>query len=150
MKHTKSHPNNLYAFLVIPASLMAIIWLVSGQDYLHKQGIQQQAKEQAEADATEAQTAEARLTSPRGCRQLLRDRPLSTGTKVYFSYLQNGRVVIDKNRPVPNGICVYDQFGATAIVRWDENGNPIATQLATIDSDRLDELLQKSKERKKQ
>lgn len=138
---SQAHPNNLYAFVVIPCFIMGAVWLYSGQDFAQRQQAQQDAQTKQQAQNTEAQTAESRLQSPTGCFEMMSDRPITTNGSAYYSTLKNGRVVLDHTRPLPDQSCIYDRFGNTAIVQWDGNGIPRITDIARINLNRLKEIL---------
>jgi len=137
----QSHPNNLYAFFVIPSLIMTAIWLYSGQEFNQRQQANQEAQSNLNSQNKEAQTAESRLQSPTGCFEMMSDRPITTNGSAYYSTVQNGKVVIDRKRPLPDQACIYDRFGNTAIVQWDANGVPRITEIARISVSRMKEIL---------
>ena len=88
--------------------------------------------------AFERQEAIARAQT---CLVLASELPITDGTAAYFSSLKNGRIVINKKRPFPDGTNVCDAFGNTGIVEADNNGNPIITDIKKMPIESMKEIL---------
>jgi len=75
------------------------------------------------------------------CLVLASELPITDGTAAYFSSLKNGRVVINKKRPLPDGTGVCDAFGNTGIVATDELGSPIVSDIQRMPPEEMKEIL---------
>ena len=53
------------------------------------------------------------------CIVLTTELPITDGSAAYFSSVKGGKVVIHKNRPMPDGTGVCDAFGNTGVVVTD-------------------------------
>lgn len=81
------------------------------------------------------------ISRAQSCLVLLSEMPITDGTAAYFSALKNGRIVIDKKRPLPDGTGVCDAFGNTGIVSFDDDGNPIVSDIKRMPPEQMKEIL---------
>lgn len=77
------------------------------------------------------------------CVILLTELPITDGTAAYFSSSVKGKIVINKNRPLPDGTTVCDSFGNTGVVSVDAQGMPIVTDIKQMPPEEMEEILQK-------
>jgi hypothetical protein len=75
------------------------------------------------------------------CIPLMTEMPITDGLTAYFSSIQGGRIVIDKNRPMPSGTTVCDAFGNTGIVAIDAQGTPFVTDLRRMPPEEMEKIL---------
>jgi hypothetical protein len=75
------------------------------------------------------------------CLILASELPITDGTAAYFSSLKNGRIVINKKRPLPDGTGVCDTFGNTGVVVTDEQGSPIVRDIRRVPPEEMKEIL---------
>jgi hypothetical protein len=75
------------------------------------------------------------------CLVLAAELPITDGTAAYFSSLENGRIVINKKRPLPDGTGVCDAFGNTGVVVTDEQGTPIVSDIQRMPPEEMKEIL---------
>ena len=75
------------------------------------------------------------------CLVLAAELPITDGTAAYFSSLKNGRIVINKKRPLPDGTGVCDAFGNTGVVATDEQGSPIVSDIQRMPPEEMKEIL---------
>jgi len=75
------------------------------------------------------------------CIPLMTEMPITDGLTAYFSSIQGGKIVIDKNRPMPNGTIVCDAFGNTGIVALDAQGTPYVTDLRRMPPEEMEKIL---------
>lgn len=75
------------------------------------------------------------------CIPLLTEMPITDGISAYFSSIQGGKIVIDKNRPMPSGTIVCDAFGNTGIVAIDAEGTPFVTDLRRMPHEEMEQIL---------
>ncbi|HEY9672736.1 MAG TPA: hypothetical protein V6D11_14925 [Waterburya sp.] len=106
--------------------------------------LQNSAQRQTDIRNQETQAAFDRqeaMQRAQRCIVLATELPLSDGTAAYFGSTRNGRIVINKNRPMPSGTTVCDTFGNTGIVAMDAEGTPIVTDLRIMPSEEMEEIL---------
>jgi hypothetical protein len=77
------------------------------------------------------------------CVVLMTETPITDSGTAYFSSLRNGKIVIHKNRPMPDGTTLCDTFGNTAIVQWDANGTPTTTEIRQMPEEEMKKILSK-------
>lgn len=104
------------------------------------------AKAERQANIRQHQTETAferseAISRAQTCLVLASELPITDGTAAYFSSLKNGRIVINKKRPLPDGTGVCDAFGNTGIVSTDVAGNPIVTEIRKMPSEQMQEIL---------
>ena len=75
------------------------------------------------------------------CILVRTDMPLTDGTAAYFSSIQGGKAVINKNRPMPNGAKVCDKYGNTGIVD-STDGTPIVSDIRSMPPEEIVKTLQ--------
>jgi hypothetical protein len=75
------------------------------------------------------------------CIALMSEMPITDGLTAYFSSIQGGKIVIDKNRPMPSGTIVCDAFGNTGIVALDAQGTPYVTDLRRMPPEEMEKIL---------
>jgi hypothetical protein len=75
------------------------------------------------------------------CLVLATELPITDGTAAYFSSTKGGRIVIHKNRPLPDGTGVCDAFGNTGIVATDAEGTPIISDIRRMPPEQMKEIL---------
>jgi hypothetical protein len=75
------------------------------------------------------------------CIVLASELPITDGVAAYFSSVKGGRIVINKNRPMPSGTIVCDTFGNTGVVAMDAEGKPIVTDLRNMPPEQMEEIL---------
>ena len=95
-------------------------------------------RNEQKASAFERQEALSRAET---CIPLMSEMPITDGTAAYFSSIQGGRIVIDKNRPMPSGTIVCDAFGNTGIVAIDAQGTPYVTDLRRMPPEEMEKIL---------
>jgi hypothetical protein len=81
------------------------------------------------------------LNRAQTCIPLMSETPITDGLTAYFSSIRGGRIVIDKNRPMPSGTIVCDTFGNTGIVAVDAQGTPFVTDLQRMPQEEMEEIL---------
>jgi hypothetical protein len=99
-----------------------------------------QATIRSSATETSLDRQEAMQRS-QSCILVKADMPLTDGTAAYFSSIQGGKAVINKNRPMPNGVKVCDRFGNTGIVD-STDGTPIVSDIRSMPMEEMIETLQ--------
>ena len=75
------------------------------------------------------------------CLVLAAELPITDGTAAYFSSLKNGRIVINKKSPLPDGTGVCDVFGNTGFVVTDAEGSPIVSDIQRMPPEEMKEIL---------
>src|SRR4028118_1862424 len=75
------------------------------------------------------------------CIVLATELPITDGSAAYFSSLKGGRIVIHKNRPMPDGTGVCDAFGNTGVVASDAEGTPIVSDIRRMPPEQMKEIL---------
>jgi hypothetical protein len=75
------------------------------------------------------------------CLVLMTSLPITDGGAAYFSSLQGGRVVIHRNRPMPSGTTVCDRFGNTGIIAFNNEGEPIISDIKRLASEEMTKIL---------
>lgn len=90
----------------------------------------------------EAYSRQEALNRAQSCIPLISEVPITDGTAAYFSSVVKGRVVIHKNRPMPDGTPVCDSFGNTGVVAFDFEGNPIVTDIRRMPIEEMEQILQ--------
>ncbi len=95
-------------------------------------------REQQTETAFERQEAMSRAQT---CLVMASELPITDGVSGYFSSAKNGRIIIDKKRPFPDGTTVCDAFGNTGIVETDINGTPIITDIKKMPQEVITEIL---------
>ena len=75
------------------------------------------------------------------CIVLATELPITDGSAAYFSSLKGGRIVIHKNRPMPDGTGVCDAFGNTGVVTTDAEGVPIVSDIRRMPPEQMKEIL---------
>lgn len=100
---------------------------------LHQQT--ETAFERSEA-ISRAQTCRAQT-----CIVLATELPITDGSAAYFSSVKGGKVVIHKNRPMPDGTGICDAFGNTGVVATDAEGTPIVSDIRRMPPEEMKEIL---------
>jgi hypothetical protein len=75
------------------------------------------------------------------CIVLATELPITDGSAAYFSSVKGGKVVIHKNRPMPDGTGVCDVFGNTGVVITDAEGVPIVSDIRRMPPEEMKEIL---------
>jgi len=75
------------------------------------------------------------------CIVLATELPITDGSAAYFSSVKGGKVVIHKNRPMPDGTGVCDAFGNTGVVESDTEGVPIVSDIRRMPPEQMKEIL---------
>jgi hypothetical protein len=81
------------------------------------------------------------LSRAQNCIPLMTEMPITDGLTAYFSSIQGGKIVIDKNRPMPSGTIVCDVFGNTGIVAIDAQGTPFVSDLRRMPPEEMEKIL---------
>lgn len=77
------------------------------------------------------------------CQPLMVETPLTDGIRPFFSSLdRNGRVVLDRSRPLPVGSTICDSYGNTATVGTGPNGLPVVQDIRPMPSEEMQKILQ--------
>ena len=84
---------------------------------------------------------QAALNRALRCVVLATELPLTDGTAGYFSSVKGGRIVINKNRPMPSGTTVCDAFGNTGVIATDNQGTPVITELQSMPPEEMEKVL---------
>ena len=95
-------------------------------------------RDQQTETAFERQEAISRAQT---CVVLKTELPITDGIAAYFSSVKGGKVVIHKNRPMPDGTSVCDAFGNTGVVASDAEGNPIVSDIRRMPPEDMKEIL---------
>jgi len=77
------------------------------------------------------------------CIVLATELPITDGSAAYFSSVKGGKVVIHKNRPMPDGTGVCDAFGNTGVVASDAEGTPVVSDIRRLPPEDMKEILTK-------
>jgi hypothetical protein len=102
------------------------------------------AARQASIRSQQTETAFERqeaISRAQTCLVLATGLPITDGTAAYFSSTKGGRIVIHKNRPLPDGTGVCDAFGNTGIVATDAEGTPIISDIRRMPPEQMKEIL---------
>jgi hypothetical protein len=102
------------------------------------------AARQASIRSQQTETAFERqeaISRAQTCIVLATELPITDGTAAYFSSTKGGRIVIHKNRPLPDGTGVCDAFGNTGIVTNDAEGTPIVSDIRRMPPEEMKEIL---------
>jgi hypothetical protein len=75
------------------------------------------------------------------CIVLATELPITNQSAAYFSSTKGGRIVIHKNRPMPDGTGVCDAFGNTGVVTTDAEGTPIISDIRRMPPEQMKEIL---------
>jgi hypothetical protein len=75
------------------------------------------------------------------CVVLMTELPITDGSAAYFSSVEGGRVVIHKNRPMPSGTTVCDQFGNTGVIAINSGGEPIVSDIKRLPPEEMKKIL---------
>ena len=113
---------------------------------LRSPDLQENAQRQASIRTQETEAAFDRqeaLNRAQRCVVLMSELPITDGVAAYFSSVKGGRIVINKNRPLPSGTTVCDAFGNTGVVAMDTQGSPIVTDIRCMPSEEMEEILKK-------
>jgi len=102
------------------------------------------AARQASIRSQQTETAFERqeaISRAQTCLVLASELPITDGTAAYFYSLKNGRIVINKKRPLPDGTGVCDVFGNTGFVVTDAEGSPIVSDIQRMPPEEMKEIL---------
>jgi hypothetical protein len=102
------------------------------------------AARQASIRSQQTETAFERqeaISLAQTCLVLATELPITDRTAAYFSSAKGGRIVIHKNRPMPDGTGVCDAFGNTGVVSTDAEGTPIISDIRRMPPEQMKEIL---------
>jgi hypothetical protein len=132
-------PNQVTYILVANASALLMGYLIKAPelqaDTERKAQIQQETQ-QAAYDRTEA------IARSKRCMVLTPELPITDNSAAYYSSIKNGRIVIHKRRPLPNGTTVCDTNGNTGVIAMASDGTPFISDIRQLPSEQMREILQ--------
>src|SRR4028119_1449124 len=117
---------------------LAVGYILRSPDLSANSERQANIRNQQTETAFERQEAISRAQT---CIVLATELPITDGAAAYFSSTKGGRIVIHKNRPMPDGTGVCDAFGNTGVVTTDAEGVPIVSDIRRMPPEQMKEIL---------
>ena len=133
-------PNRKITTYLIGAQVAALSvgYILRSPDLSANAERQANIRDQQTETAFERQEAISRAQT---CIVLATALPITDGSAAYFSSVKGGKVVIHKNRPMPDGTGVCDAFGNTGVVESDTEGVPIVSDIRRMPPEQMKEIL---------
>ncbi len=133
-------PNRKITTYLIGAQVAALSvgYILRSPDLSANAERQANIRDQQTETAFERQEAISRAQT---CIALATELPITDGSAAYFSSVKGGKIVIHKNRPMPDGTGVCDAFGNTGVVATDAQGTPVVTDIRRMPPEQMKEIL---------
>jgi hypothetical protein len=131
--------------IILAGSILVMFgaWSANAEKFQAKANHQASVSAEKTQFSQDAEFAQERAQS---CILVVQDKPLTDGIVGYYSRKnKKGKVVLDYNRPLPNGATVCDSEGNTGKVRHIQKGNrirPVIEDIRSLPPEEMQQILE--------